>query len=192
MGFLKHLKGLHIMHADNNNISTKTKNDINKSIGSAIREARIKNGYKPDDIAYRLCITYEHYMHIETGFYSLSIDKAIQLSVLYNISLDELLDINNKEEESTGNHDYNHTPLVISNEDVCHQIRILRLIKGKTQKYISEETGLHLRALSAIEKGNRSPTVNFLIKFANVLKIPHLELFKHFNSRFTKGKMLPK
>ena len=61
-----------------------------------LRKLREKNDLKQEYIAKILGITKSQYSRIENGETTLSLDKAILLADLYNITIDELINHNEK------------------------------------------------------------------------------------------------
>ena len=64
--------------------------DIKKS-GKRIQELRIKNGYTQEAPASKLSIDRSLLSHIESGKRGCSVDSLIQLSDVFNVSLDMLI-----------------------------------------------------------------------------------------------------
>jgi transcriptional regulator with XRE-family HTH domain len=50
-------------------------------------------------------------------------------------------------------------------------VRRLRLVKGLTQEYLAGESGIGMRHLGRIERGEISPTVDTLAKVAGTLGV---------------------
>lgn len=61
-----------------------------------LKKLREKNELKQEFIAKKLGITKSQYSRIENGETTLSLDKAIILADLYNITIDELINHNEK------------------------------------------------------------------------------------------------
>ncbi len=61
-----------------------------------LKKFREKNELKQECIAKKLEITKSQYSRIENGETTLSLDKAIILADLYNITIDELINHNEK------------------------------------------------------------------------------------------------
>ena len=61
-----------------------------------LKKLREKNELKQEFIARKLGITKSKYSRIESGETTLSLDKAIILADLYNVTMDELINRNEK------------------------------------------------------------------------------------------------
>lgn len=62
-----------------------------KESGDRIRQLRIKNGFTQECIAAALNVDRSFYSRIESGKKGASVDLFIQLSALFNVSLDYLI-----------------------------------------------------------------------------------------------------
>jgi transcriptional regulator with XRE-family HTH domain len=64
----------------------------------------------------------------------------------------------------------------VDNMQLAQRIRAFRKLKGFTQAQLAAETGVSLAVLGAIERGNRRPEDQVLIKIAEGLGISMSEL----------------
>lgn len=62
-----------------------------KQSGKRIRQLRKKNGYTQESLAKELNIDRSLISHIEAGKRGCTVDMLVQLSVLFNVSLDLLI-----------------------------------------------------------------------------------------------------
>lgn len=63
-------------------------------------------------------------------------------------------------------------------EAVGTRIRDLRKSKGLSQLELAARADLHRPYLTGVERGTRNPSLNTLIRIANALHVPLLELFR--------------
>ena len=61
---------------------------------------------------------------------------------------------------------------------VGQRIRVLRMEKGWSQLELAGRADLHRPYVTGIETGTRNPSLNALVKVANALHVPLVELFK--------------
>ena len=54
----------------------------------------------------------------------------------------------------------------------CKKLRETRMMRKKTQQAISDEIGISLRSYQKYEQGVREPSLDMLIKLADVLDVP--------------------
>lgn len=73
--------------------------DLNVTIGSKIATLRKQHGLTQEQLAEKLDISIKHCSSVERGLSCLSLEKLIEVSNLFDVSLDYLL----KETYSTGN-----------------------------------------------------------------------------------------
>ncbi|MGG3279061.1 helix-turn-helix domain-containing protein [Paenibacillus solani] len=64
----------------------------------------------------------------------------------------------------------------MENKQLAQRIRAFRKLKGLTQQELAERTGISLAVLGAVERGNRRPEEQVLIRIADVLGITLQEL----------------
>ena len=57
-------------------------------------------------------------------------------------------------------------------------IKSLRKSKGLSQEELAERCGVHRTYIGSIERGEKSPTLNTIEKFANGLGVQIIDLFK--------------
>jgi len=63
-------------------------------------------------------------------------------------------------------------------KQVGKKIRKIREEKGKTQEQLSLDSGLNRAYIGYIERGERNPSTNTLMKIAKALRTPLHELLK--------------
>lgn len=64
----------------------------------------------------------------------------------------------------------------MENKQLAQRIRAFRKLKGLTQQELAERTGISLAVLGAVERGNRRPEEQALLRIADVLGITLQEL----------------
>lgn len=63
-------------------------------------------------------------------------------------------------------------------ESFIRKLRLLRESKGLSQEELAARAGLDRSYISLVERGRRSPTVNTLVKIADVLEIEIRDFFQ--------------
>lgn len=66
----------------------------------------------------------------------------------------------------------------VTSEEVGEQIRILRTLRGVSQEEFAHEAGLHRTYVGAIERAEKCPTVETLVKITNALGISLSDFFR--------------
>ncbi len=64
--------------------------DIKKEIGKRIKESRKLAGYTQAEVAKKLIMTQQQYSRFENGIFELNYSQLIEISKLYDVSLDYL------------------------------------------------------------------------------------------------------
>ena len=65
--------------------------DIKKEVGQRIKESRKISGYTQKQVAGILLMTQQQYSRFENGIFELSYSQLIQISKLFDVSIDYLL-----------------------------------------------------------------------------------------------------
>ena len=63
-------------------------------------------------------------------------------------------------------------------KNIAINVRIYRELKGYSQEYLAEKSGLHRTYISGIERQKRNPTVSIIQDLAIALDIEPYELIK--------------
>ena len=74
--------------------------DFNASIGSRIAKLRKEHNMTQEQLAEKLDISIKHCGAVERGVSSLSLEKLVEVSLLFDVSLDYLVKGNSKSEIS--------------------------------------------------------------------------------------------
>ena len=64
--------------------------DIKKEVGKRIKESRNLAGYTQAEVAKKLIMTQQQYSRFENGVFELNYSQLIEISKLYDVSLDYL------------------------------------------------------------------------------------------------------
>ena len=84
-------------------MSDPNKRTANKSIGKSIRILRHQHGWSQEDIANRLGISIPAFSKIETGITDINLSRLEQISILFEMSVVQLLTFNDAEQEQKYN-----------------------------------------------------------------------------------------
>jgi len=68
---------------------------------------------------------------------------------------------------------------------INHRIRAFRKLKGITQQELADQMGISVDILGAIERGNRIPDYDLLLKISTLLQVDLVELLN--KNRNTTG-----
>lgn len=81
------------------------------SLKNQFKYYRKQNNLKQDEVAHKIGVTRQCYAHYEQGIREPSIETLRRLCVLFNISADELLEIETKEDRKKVviNHSFNNS-----------------------------------------------------------------------------------
>lgn len=74
--------------------------DLNTSIGLKIAKSRKEHGMTQEQLAEKLDISIKHCSSVERGLSSLSLEKLIDVSYLFDVSLDYLIKGNSASNDS--------------------------------------------------------------------------------------------
>ena len=118
------------------------------NIGSKIRELRILNGLTQEELALKLSVTRQAVSNWETGKNLPDIEILINISNVFNISLDQLIKGDNMEKKlikdgsDTRRARYNMVMVIIGTFLLCIGVMMI-VIKGLSVEYIDAEGFLH-------------------------------------------------
>ncbi len=73
-------------------------NIFGDDMNNRIKELRIDNDFTQQQVSDKLGITQRKYSYIETGQQQITAELLIKLSKLYNVSIDYILGITNKQQ----------------------------------------------------------------------------------------------
>lgn len=73
-----------------------------------------------------------------------------------------------------------------------HRIAALRKVRGLTQVELAKKVGCSVEFISLVERGVNAPSVAGLEKFARVLKVEVVDLFKFERKKLPRKARAPK
>ena len=116
--------------------------DLNTSIGSRIAKLRKEHSMTQEQLAEKLDISIKHCSSVERGLSSLSLEKVIDVSNLFDVSLDYLIKGNSASNDSIkhiwANLPQSITSILTSNDDEEIQLLVEYLqLYSKLRKIVT-------------------------------------------------------
>lgn len=142
-----------------NKTSTDLLDAIRKAYTKTLRQLRAKKGFTQEAIAGALGCDYTTYGKIEKGSIGLTIERAIHLAFLFEVSLDELLNLKEVIQDPA------FSSLRLSEKNTLNDL-------APKSEYVKSdsENGLHLHINIGDTSSNDPKTNEFMENLVNLMK----------------------